>query len=264
MNDLLTAEPVIRLSLFTATVIVLVISERARGRRTPRPRPTRWTNVGLLVTNTVLLRIVSTSSLIGISLMAQTAGWGVLSLIQLPSAIEIALAFVALDLVMYLQHRLYHWLPLLWRLHRVHHTDIDFDLSTGIRFHPGEMLFSFAIKAAAVVVLGAAPVAVLCFELVLSSSSLFTHANLTLPARLDGALRRIIVTPDMHRIHHCVSPDEHNRNFGFFLSWWDHLLGSYRQSPRGNHADMPIGLGEFRGVDEQTYIALMKQPWATE
>lgn len=263
MNELSTIEPLIRLSAFTASVVLLIVGERLLTCRQPRALYEYVANLALFATNTILLRIVATSSLVGLAVLAQNAEWGLLALAPVAGWLDFIIAFVALDLVLYLQHRAYHWLPPLWRLHRVHHSDVNFDLSTGIRFHPGEMLISFAIKAAAVLALGASPLSVLCFEIVLSSSSLFTHANMKLPARLDAALRTVVVTPAMHRIHHSVSQDEHNRNFGFFLSCWDRAFDSYRQYAKLSDADMNIGLVSFRGPEERGYVALLKQPLST-
>ena len=263
MNELSSIEPIVRLIAFATSVVLLIAGERLLTCREPRRLKAYVANLALFATNTALLRVVATSSLVGLAVLSQAQGWGLLALTALPGWLAFIIAFVALDLVLYVQHRAYHWLPLLWRLHRVHHSDLDFDLSTGLRFHPGEMIISFAIKAAAVVALGASPLAVLCFEIVLNASSLFTHANMTLPARLDAALRGVLVTPAMHRIHHSVKPDEHNRNFGFFLSFWDRTFASYRARPQVDDAEMPIGLTDFRDPEERGYLALLKQPLLT-
>ena len=159
---------------------------------------------------------------------------------------EILLAVLALDLAIYLQHVMFHAVPLLWRLHRVHHADLDFDVTTGTRFHPFEIMLSLAIKAAAIFLIGAPVLAVLIFEIALNLTAMFTHSNIRMPKRADAVLRWFAVTPDMHRVHHSIYGDETNRNFGFNLPWWDHLFGTYRDQPRTAHEQMVIGVPSFR------------------
>ena len=191
---------------------------------------------------------------------ANVRHWGLFAQIDAPDLLETSADIIALDASVYLQHRLFHGLPWLWRLHAVHHSDTSFDLTTGIRFHPGEAVTSFAMKAATVVILGASPWAVLVFEVLLSTASLFTHTNVRIPRRVDAALRRLIVTPEMHRVHHSVARDEQNSNFGFLLVWWDKVFGSYRAAGRLDSASMQIGLRDLRNSAAQSFAALLRQP----
>jgi sterol desaturase/sphingolipid hydroxylase (fatty acid hydroxylase superfamily) len=180
--------------------------------------------------------------------------------LPIPPLLAAVIAFAALDLVIYAQHRVMHRIPLLWRLHRMHHTDLALDVSSGVRFHPAEIVLSMGIKIVAVVLLGAAPDVVLIFEIALSSFSLLTHANLALPVAVDRGMRRVFVTPDMHRIHHSVLDTEHDTNFGFQVSWWDRLFGTYRESPASDLSTLTLGLEGFREPDQQRFTALLKQP----
>jgi len=202
------------------------------------------------VLNTLLLRLLVPVGLTGIALFAQSRTWGLLNIVDLPSWLTVALSVIALDLAVYLQHVMFHAVPLFWRLHMVHHADLDFDVSTGLRFHTVEILLSFGIKAAAVLLLGTPATAVLIFEILLNATSMFNHSNIRLPLRLDRLLRLVVVTPDMHRVHHSVVRRETNSNFGFNLPWWDFLLGTYRDQPAQGHQQMTIGLTQFR--DETT------------
>lgn len=237
-------ETMVRLGAFAGIFAVLALGEWARPRRGPgyRRRPRWGSNLALVALNTLLVRLVFVGGAVGAALFAAERGWGVLRLVSLPGPVAVVLAVIALDLLVYLQHVLFHAIPALWRLHRVHHADRDFDLTTGIRFHPLEILLSMALKAAGVLLLGPPAVAVLVFEVLLNGTSLFNHSNLRLPPRLDRGLRWIVVTPDMHRVHHSVRGDEVDRNFGFNLPWWDRLLGTYRAQPRDGHQGMTIGV----------------------
>src|SRR5262249_29775306 len=183
---------------------------------------------------------------VGAALAAQQRGWGWLNRTTMPDELAVLLAVVVLDFAIYLQHVLFHAVPVLWRLHRVHHADLDVDVTTGIRFHPLEILLSLGIKMGVVVALGAPPVAVVVFEVLLNATSLFNHGNVRLPGWLDRLLRLVLVTPEMHRVHHSSDPRETNSNFGFNLPWWDLLLGTYRAQPKAGHEGMGIGLEEFR------------------
>jgi sterol desaturase/sphingolipid hydroxylase (fatty acid hydroxylase superfamily) len=171
------------------------------------------------------------------------------------------LGFLALDLAIYAQHVAFHKAPLLWRLHRMHHADPDFDVTTGVRFHPFEILISMLIKIAVVIALGIPPVAVIAFEVVLNATSMFNHGNVAMPSWLDRALRAIVVTPDMHRVHHSVDARETDSNFGFNLSWWDRLFRTYRAAPQAGHAGMTIGLPTFRDRAELRLDRLLTQPF---
>lgn len=203
----------------------------------------RWaSNLGLVALNTLLLRLLFPVAAAGFAAWFGTQGWGLLNHLQVPFWLAMPPAVIALDGVIWLQHRMFHAVPVLWRLHRVHHADLDYDLTTGSRFHPIEMVLSMLIKLAAIAILGAPAVAVVAFEVLLSSAALFNHGNIRLPVGLDRVLRWFSVTPDMHRVHHSVAPDETNSNFGFNLPWWDRLFGTYRAQPRAGQAGMVIGL----------------------
>ncbi|KAF0124830.1 MAG: sterol desaturase [Elusimicrobia bacterium] len=218
-------------------------------------------NLGLTLLNNLMLYLLLPAAAVGAAISAREGGWGLLNLAILPPAAAFIAAFLFLDLVIYWQHRLFHRRALLWRLHRVHHTDEELDVTTGSRFHPVEILISMFIKLAAVTVSGAPPAAVAAFELALAATSLFNHANIRLTGRLDAALRLIVVTPDYHRVHHSVERAETDSNFGFNLPWWDRLLGTYRAQPRGAHETMPLGLKEFRGPEWISLPRLLALPF---
>jgi sterol desaturase/sphingolipid hydroxylase (fatty acid hydroxylase superfamily) len=243
----LEAEPYIRFGCFAAVLVLSATAELALPRRRPAcRRSSRWiSNIALATINLLVIRLVLPIGAVGIAFAAEKNGSGLLNVVTLPSWFAIVVAFVALDFIIYLQHVMFHAVPLFWRLHMVHHADHDFDISTGLRFHPLEALLSMGIKCAAVVLLGAPAAAVLLFEVVLNASSLFTHANVKLPFWLDRAVRCVLVTPDMHRIHHSTHAEETNSNFGFNFAWWDYLLGTYRAQPRLGHEIMSIGLSQF-------------------
>jgi len=197
----------------------------------------------------------------GTALVAEEHGWGLLNVFPLPPWLALVVAVLALDLVIYLQHVMFHAVPLLWRLHRVHHADLDIDASTGVRFHTLEILLSLGIKMAAVVLLGASAMAVLVFEVLLNATSMFNHGNVRIPLGLDRYLRWVLVTPDMHRVHHSIVVAETNSNFGFNLSWWDCLLGTYRSQPAAGHDGMTIGIDQFRGARELWLDRMLLQPF---
>ena len=214
-----TAEPLIRLGVFVAVLALLMAGEFVAPRRQLKVRRwRRWPgNFGIAVFDTLLLRIVFPAAAVGLALVVEANGWGLLNLIAVPQWLAILVAVITLDLIIYAQHVLFHANPILWRLHRVHHADLDFDVSTGIRFHPLEILLSMVIKLGAVAVLGAPSLGVMIFEVRLNATSMFNHSNIRLPAALDDRLRRILVTPDMHRVHHSIVALETNSNFGFNL-----------------------------------------------
>jgi sterol desaturase/sphingolipid hydroxylase (fatty acid hydroxylase superfamily) len=197
------------------------------------------------------------------AILAQERGWGIMNLVLLPPSVTIVMAVVLLDFAIYLQHVLSHFMPIFWRLHRMHHSDLDIDVTTGNRFHPLEILISLAIKLMAVYLIGAPPVAVLIFEVTLNTTAMFSHANIRLPAILDRWLRLAVVTPDMHRVHHSVIPRETNSNFGFCLPWWDRLCGTYREQPDKGHEGMTIGLNEYRYPKRLTLFYLLIQPFVS-
>lgn len=237
-----------RFGLFLGIFCTMVLWEYWRPRRVLlRPRRERWvTNLGLIVLNTVLVRVTVGGVAYAAAVLAAEREVGLLHEMILPSWAAVAVTLLGLDFAVYLQHVMFHALPALWRLHRVHHADLGFDATTGLRFHPVEILLSLGVKAAVVMLLGAIPWAVVTFEIILNASSIFTHGNVALPEPLDRWLRRVLVTPDMHRIHHSTRVSETNSNFGFSVSWWDRLCGTYRAAPALGQAGMEIGLSEYR------------------
>ena len=237
-------EPVIRLSFFFVIFAVVGIWEvLAPQRALTVSKSLRWaSNLGLVILNTVVLRLLFPMAAVGIAAFSEANGWGLLNHFPVPFWLAVPLAVVAMDLVIWLQHVMVHAVPALWRLHRVHHADLDYDLTTGSRFHPIEIVLSMLIKFATITVLGAPVVAVVIFEVVLNAAAMFNHGNIRLPVGLDRVLRQFIVTPDMHRVHHSVEEDETHSNFGFNLPWWDHLFGTYREQPRAGQLGMTIGI----------------------
>jgi sterol desaturase/sphingolipid hydroxylase (fatty acid hydroxylase superfamily) len=245
----------------------MALCERFAPRRSLAVgRGLRWaSNLALAAINTVVVRSVVALGAVGIALVAADRGWGLFNNVALPGWLAAILAFVLLDLAIYLQHVMFHAVPVLWRLHRVHHADLDVDVTTGLRFHTLEILLSLGIKAAAILLLGPPAVAVLAFEIALNATSLFNHSNLALPRWLDRVLRLAVVTPDMHRIHHSVLPEETNSNYGFNLPWWDFLLGTYRRDPARGHERMTLGLAEVRDErDADRLAAMLLMPFASD
>lgn len=241
-------EAAVRLGSFVAVLLLMTVWELLAPRRrlSVRKGP-RWaSNLGLVVVNTLCARVLIPITAVSAAFFAQSRHWGVLHQVEWPNWVEVVLAVIALDFAIYLQHVMFHAVPLFWRLHMVHHADLDFDVTTGLRFHTIEILLSALIKLAAVVVIGPAPVAVVLFEVFLNATSMFNHSNVRMPEWLDRLLRLVIVTPEMHRVHHSVIRQETNSNFGFNLPWWDRLLGTYRSQPRDGHTAMTIGLTELR------------------
>lgn len=264
MSDLLlTHEPEIRLYAFAGILVAMAAWEAvAPRRRRAVSRWVRWpSNLGLVVLNTVLLRALFPVAAVGVATLGEARGCGLLGLVALPEWLRIVAAFVLLDLAIYLQHVMFHAVPALWRLHRMHHADLDFDVTTGARFHPLEILLSMAIKLAVVASLGAPAVAVLLFEVTLNATAMFNHGNVGLPRTLDRVLRWIVVTPDMHRVHHSAVLRETNSNFGFNLPWWDRLLGTYRAAPAAGHEGMTIGLDAFRDPRQLRLDRMLAQPF---
>lgn len=247
-----THEAAIRLGAFLGIFALMALWEwRAPRRPLSVSRALRWSgNLGLVALNTLLLRLLFPAAAVGLAATAADQGWGLLNQLAPPSWVAVPLAVLALDLVIWVQHVLFHAVPALWRLHRVHHADLDYDLTTGGRFHPIEILLSMLIKFAAILVLGPPVVAVILFEVILNGMALFNHGNVGLPEGLDRQLRWLLVTPDMHRVHHSVEDDETNSNFGFNLSWWDRLLGTYREAPRAGQLGMTIGIRGYRNPRE--------------
>jgi len=257
-------EIAIRLTVFGAAFLLFALVEIGAPRRqAPPARTRRWpTNLGLMVLGAVLIRIALPLAVVEAGALATDRGWGLLGGAGITTSnFGVVAAVIALDFAIYAQHVLMHRVPVLWRLHRVHHADPAFDTSTGLRFHPLESLLSAAFKVALVVILGASAVAVVTFEILLNVSSMFNHANLRLPLGVDRVLRRILVTPDMHRVHHSVTPTELNHNFGFALPWWDWLCGTYQAQPAAPHETMAIGLPSIAPARAQRLLAMLVEPF---
>jgi sterol desaturase/sphingolipid hydroxylase (fatty acid hydroxylase superfamily) len=257
-NDL-----IIRLVFFLGVFgLVAVWEAMAPRRRRQLARWLRWpSNLGIVALDTALVRLSFPIGAVALAVLCGQRGWGLLNNVELPGWVAIALAVLALDFTIYLQHVLFHAVPALWRLHRMHHADLDVDVTTGARFHPIEILASMVVKLAAVAALGAPAEAVLAFEILLNATSMFNHANIRMPAACDRVLRWIVVTPDMHRVHHSIVPQETNSNFGFNVPWWDRLFGTYRPQPAAGHEAMTIGIGQFRAPREQWLDRMLTQPF---
>ena len=248
VEAILANELGVRLGFFLAVFSIIALWELPMPRRNCEvSRWGRWpSNLGIVALDAVLVRVFIPATAVTMALIAEEGGWGLFNQLALPGWAAVLLSVIILDLVIYLQHVMFHAVPMLWRLHRVHHADLGFDVTTGVRFHPIEIFLSMGIKLAAVAVLGVPGIAVLIFEVLLNATSMFNHGNVRLPSNLDRVLRWIVVTPDMHRVHHSIIPREANSNFGFNLPWWDRLLGTYRAQPTDGHEGMVIGIGQFR------------------
>jgi len=252
-------EMVIRLSFFFGVFALMAVWEiRQPRRKLIVSKLTRWTNnLGLVFLNSIILRLLFPAAAVGVAVFASEQGWGLLNYYSLPFALSVLLTIIAMDMIIYLQHVLVHSVPTLWRLHRVHHADRDYDVTTGARFHPLEIILSMLIKFATIIVLGAPVVAVIIFEVILNAMAMFNHGNVTLPEKIDRIVRLFVVTPDMHRVHHSSEDDEANSNFGFNLSIWDRLFGTYRDKPRAGHEGMDIGIHKYRENKEVAWISGM-------
>ncbi len=260
---ILTNEPALRFGCFAAMVAVMMTLEAIWPKRVRREtRARRWViNASIIALDTVIVRFLVPLLPVGAALWAASQGVGLFNLVTAPEPVAVAGAILMLDLIIYLQHMMFHHVPILWRLHRMHHTDLDLDVSSGGRFHPVEIVLSIAIKIAAVVLLGAPAAAVVLFEIVLNATSLFNHANLRLPGWLDRVLRLILVTPDMHRVHHSARMEETNSNFGFNVTWWDRMFGTYRAQPADGHNGMTLGLRGYQDPVELGIGKLLVQPF---
>lgn len=261
-ETILAEEPSIRLAIFLGVLAVMVLWEVASPRRRREiPRVIRWTNnLALVVVDTVILRLSYPILAVGLAVMAEHRGWGLFNTIYMPFWVAVVVSMLLLDLAIYIQHVMFHAVPGLWRLHRMHHADLDFDATTGLRFHPVEILISMGIKLAVVAALGPPAIAVLLFEVILNATALFNHANIDLPRPLDRLLRLFVVTPDMHRVHHSIDPRETNSNYGFNLPWWDCLLGTYIAQPAKGHEGMEIGIEQFRTQRDLWLDRMLVQP----
>lgn len=245
---LLEHEVYVRVGAFLGVLALMATWEVLAPRRARcASRVRRWTsNLGIVFLNTAVLRIIFPATAVTIAALAGERGWGLLNQHDFPFALGVALSLIALDLAIYLQHVMFHAVPALWRLHRVHHADLDFDVTTGARFHPIEILLSMLIKMAVIVVIGPPAVAVMVFEVLLNASAMFNHANVRLSPAADRLLRLFVVTPDMHRVHHSVEDHETNSNFGFNLSLWDRVFRTYKAQPDAGHERMTIGIRDIR------------------
>jgi sterol desaturase/sphingolipid hydroxylase (fatty acid hydroxylase superfamily) len=256
-------EVVIRLSAFIGVLGLMASWELLAPRRLlSTAKFARWAaNLSIVALDSVIIRLVFAAGAVGAALVAFERDWGALNHLNWPLWVEFVLSVVILDFVLYVQHVMFHAVPLFWRFHMMHHADLDCDVTTGLRFHPVEVVFSMLIKLGAVVLIGAAPTAVLVFEIVLNATSMFNHSNVWMSAAVDRVLRWILVTPDMHRIHHSTVPAETNSNFGFNLPWWDRLLGTYRHEPSHGQTMMVIGLEHFRDPRRLTFIGILLLPF---
>jgi sterol desaturase/sphingolipid hydroxylase (fatty acid hydroxylase superfamily) len=259
-------ETIIRLCAFLGVFVILATVEVfVPRRRLSTSKSRRWlTNLAIVALNRLAVALVFPVLPVGVAFLAAEQGWGLLNQVDLPYWVEVIIAVVVMDFVVYTQHVMHHAIPLLWRLHMMHHADLDIDMTTGLRFHPIEIIVSMAIKLSAVTALGVAPQAVLIFEVALNATSMFNHSNLHIPEKLDRILRLIVVTPDMHRVHHSVIIRETNSNYGFNLPWWDRLLGTYRAQPAKGHMDMVIGLSQFRDPKKLSLLHLLILPLVGE
>lgn len=259
----LANEAFVRFSVFAGVLAIMAIWEVASPRRpSPFARTRRWpANLAIVAIDALLVRLLFPIGAVGLALLCEQQGWGLLNIWRIPAWAAVPIGVVVLDLVIYLQHVIFHAVPALWRLHRMHHSDLHFDVTTGSRFHPIEILLSLVVKIAIVSALGAPPVSVFVFELLLNATAMFNHSNVAIPPAIDRMLRWLVVTPDMHRVHHSVVVGETNSNFGFNLPWWDRLLGTYGDQPAAGHERMIIGTEQFRDPHELRLDRLLTQPF---
>lgn len=257
-------EASIRLAFFIGILLIMAAWETFSPRRQLKiSRGYRWfNNLGLVLLNTLLVRVAFPTATVGMALLAAEQGWGVLTLFDWPLAVTVLFSIVILDFMIWLQHVTVHAIPALWRLHRVHHADPDYDVTTGLRFHPLEILLSMAIKFIVIVALGPPVVAVILFEVILNGMAMFNHGNVKLPLGLDAVLRWLVVTPDMHRVHHSTIDSETNSNFGFNLSIWDRIFGTYQAQPEGGHENMQIGIhGFYKQQEVSNLLGMLVLPF---
>lgn len=266
MNGWMEQEPLLRLIPFVGVFALMSLWEIATPRRELRvSKLYRWANnLGIVLINSLLVRLIFPAAAVGVAMFVEARQWGLFNwppLSEWPLWVQLILGVLLLDFAIWLQHVLFHAVPVLWRLHRMHHADQDFDVTTGLRFHPLEILLSMMIKAGVILMLGIPATAVLLFEILLNATSMFNHGNVHLPMRLDHLLRWVLVTPDMHRVHHSWHADETNSNFGFNLPWWDRLLGTYCAQPRDGHRNMTIGIHQFREQGDLRLDRMLIQPF---
>ena len=250
-------EAPIRLSFFFGVFAIMAMWELRSPRRVlSTSKSMRWVNnLGLVFLYTLVLRLLFPAAAVGVALFAREQGWGLFNYIQAPFVLAVVVSVFIMDGVIYLQHVMVHAVPLLWRFHRVHHADPDYDVTTGARFHPLEIILSMLIKFATILLLGPPLIAVVIFEVLLNATAMFNHGNVKLPFAVDRILRLLVVTPDMHRVHHSVEDDEANSNFGFNLPWWDRLFGTYRDQPRESHEEMTIGIHNYHDPRQISWLS---------
>jgi sterol desaturase/sphingolipid hydroxylase (fatty acid hydroxylase superfamily) len=264
LNFISQNEATFRLTIFLSVFMLMALWEWQRPCKTLTvSKLTRWANnLGLITFNTVLLRLLFPTATAGMAAYVNSNGWGLLNTISLPLWLSVLLTIVLMDLAIYFQHRLFHVVPVLWRLHKVHHADMDIDVTTGARFHSIEILLSMLIKFGVIVLLGPMLVAVVLFEVLLNATAMFNHSNIKIPKAIDNILRLLVVTPDMHRVHHSVIETETNSNYGFNLPWWDRIFGSYCAQPKGGHQAMKIGLNAYQNPTEsQGFLSMLMMPF---
>tara|TARA_B100000315_G_scaffold176253_1_gene164755 strand:+ start:656 stop:1495 length:840 start_codon:yes stop_codon:yes gene_type:complete len=266
LNFIIMHEVQIRVGVFAGIFAAIALWELIAPRRVLQvSKIVRWANnLGIVVINTIILRLLFPTAAVGAAIFAASYNFGIFNFVLWPVWIEALFSLIVLDLLIYVQHVMFHAFPALWRVHRIHHADVDFDVSTGVRFHPIEILASMMIKMAAIGVLGAAPLVVIIFEVLLNGTSMFNHGNIKLPQLVDKWVRFVLVTPDMHRVHHSVIAEETDRNFGFNLSCWDRIFGTYKAQPDAGHRNMAVGLEQFREPRMQSLWKLVLMPILNE
>lgn len=262
----MVSEDLIRIGSYLSVLGIMAMWEQlAPRRKQTASKLCRWGgNLTIVMLNTAIARLFFAGGVVATAAMAQERGWGLLNWVDGPVWLEVGLAVVALDLVIYGQHQVFHALPIFWRFHMMHHSDLDLDVSSGVRFHPVEIVISMVVKSAAVVALGVAPLAVVVFEVILNSTALFNHSNVRIPLVIEPVLRWFVVTPDMHRIHHSVDPRETNSNYGFNVPWWDRLFGTYCAEPAMGQLGMKIGLEHLGHPVCLNLFMMLRFPFVTQ
>ncbi len=257
------SEGVIRLTVFISIFLVMALAEIIVPRKNHvQKKSIRWvTNWGLVIIDSVVLRVFAPILAVGVALYAESKGWGFFAITKFPLWFEFILAIILLDLAIYGQHVASHKIPVLWRFHKVHHADRDIDVTTGARFHPIEIVFSMGYKLICVLLIGPAAFSVFVFEVLLNASAMFNHSNIKLPLGVDSMLRKLIVTPDMHRVHHSIIPEETDSNYSFFLSVWDHIFKTYQAQPKDGHDGMTIGLKEYQTDEPSSLLWSLMLPF---
>ncbi len=261
----MTTQDTIRIGAYVSVLILMTLWELMRPhRQLTNSKLCRWGgNLAIVALNTLVARILFAGGAFAVATTAQERGWGLLHLVEGPLWLEAAIGILALDFIIYWQHRIFHVVPLLWRFHMMHHSDLDLDVTSGVRFHPVEIVLSLAMKTMAIIAVGASPIVVMIFEVVLNATSLFNHGNVAIPQRLDRLLRWIVVTPDMHRIHHSTDVRETNSNYGFNVPWWDRLFGTYCHEPALGHLGMRIGLEHLGPSICLNIFTMLRFPFST-